>query len=189
MRNLRVVALVFAGLAVTSSARAQDGSEPASTRPAIEITPYVFLGSNTSSGVGTAVRWPLPARLSLELDANYRPGEVSLMDSNVSLLFDFPEVGRVTPYLAGGIGLDQFVIADTSPAGNVVAQPRTAFSVNAGGGVRIRSDENWGIRTDARWFNGVGDRAPERWRLYNGVTFRRHTARDTSGRDAGTKSK
>jgi len=189
MRNQRVVALICAVLAVASSARAQDGSEPASSRQSIEVTPYVFLGSNTSSGFGAAVRWPLPARLSLELEANYRPGDVGLMDSNINLLFDFPEVGRVTPYVAGGIGLDQYVTADLSPAGNVVVQPRTAFSVNAGGGLRIRSDENWGIRTDARWFNGVGDRAPERWRLYNGVTFGRQPTRETSGRAAGTRSK
>ena len=189
MRNQHVVALVIAVLAVAGSARAQDGSEPASSRQGIEFTPYVFLGSETSSGVGAAVRWPLPAHLSVELETNYRRAEVSAVNANFNLLFDFPEVGRVTPYAAAGIGLDQFVIADTSPAGTLVAQARTALSVNAGGGLRIRSDENWGIRTDARWFNDLGDRGPERWRLYNGVTFRRHTARDTSGRDAGTKSK
>jgi len=32
-------------------------------------------------------------------------------------------------------------------------------------------DANWGIRTDARWFNGLGRDAGEHWRLYNGVTF------------------
>ncbi len=94
-----------------------------------------------------------------------RHSEVAPFSTNVSLLFDFPEVGRVTPYVAAGVGLDQYTFADQSPAGHIVAHAGTAVSVNAGGGVRIRSNENWGIRTDARWINGIGERAPERWRL------------------------
>jgi hypothetical protein len=115
----------------------------------------------------------LPANFSLELETSYRRGEVGALGSNLSLLFDLPQIGRVTPYLAGGVGFEQFGFAETSPAGNFVAQAGTAVTVNAGGGVRIRADENWGIRTDARWSNGVGRGAPERLRLYNGVTFGR----------------
>jgi hypothetical protein len=169
--NLRVV-LVFgwAVLAVAVSAHAQDGA--AQPRPlAPEITPYVFLGSDASSGVGGAVRWPLPAHLSVELDSSYRRSGVAALSTNFSLLFDLPEVARVTPYLAGGVGLDQYVTAHQTPAGVIIPQTGTAFAVNAGGGVRIRGDERWGVRTDARWINGIGQ-APEKWRLYNGVTFR-----------------
>ena len=161
MTNQRVVALAGALLAIASVA------------PAQEVTPFVYLGSSTSSGVGAAVRWPLPANLSVELETSYRWAEVNGLNSNLSLLFDFPDIGRVTPYVAAGIGLDQYGTAERSAAGSLVTQGRTAFAVNAGGGIRIRSDENWGIRTDARWLNGIGDRAPERWRLYNGVTFGR----------------
>jgi hypothetical protein len=156
-----------------TSARAQDGSAQVRSDATPEITPYVFLGSVNSSGVGAAVRWPLTGPLSVELETSYRRSDVSPLSSNLSLLFDFPQVGRVTPYVVGGVGLDQYATADLSPAGKIIAQANTAFSVNAGGGVRVRGDENWGIRTDARWFNGIGERAPERWRLYNGVTFGR----------------
>ncbi len=83
----------------------------------------------------------------------------------------FQTIGRVTPYVAAGVGLDQYAYAETAPSGAMVADFGTAFSVNAGGGVRIRGDETWGMRTDARWFNGIGRKAPERLRLYNGVTF------------------
>ena len=124
------------------------------------------------SGRWVAVRWTLPAHLSVEFESSVRRSEVAPFSANVSLLFDFPEVGRVTPYVAGGVGLDQYAFAEQFNSGNVVAHAGTAVSVNAGGGVRIRSNENWGIRTDARWINGIGQRAPERWRLYNGVTFR-----------------
>jgi len=47
-----------------------------------------------------------------------------------------------------------------------------ALSVNAGGGIKVPVDENWGVRADARWFNGVGEQAGEHWRLFNGVTWK-----------------
>jgi hypothetical protein len=163
----RVLA-AFAGIlmACPVASRAQDRSTSAGP----EVTPYVFLGSNASSGVGAAVRWPLPGPLSVELETAYRHSSVSPLSANVSLLFDLPSVARATPYLAAGIGLDQYAVADVAPGGRVVEQAGTAVAVNAGGGLRVRSSDNWGIRTDARWSNGLG-RAPERWRLYNGVTF------------------
>ena len=170
MRNQWLIgAIVCATLAIATSAAAEDGS--ANERP--DITPFVFLGSNASWGVGAAVRWPLAGPLSVEAETSYRRSAVSPLNANVSLLFDFPQFGRITPYVAGGIGLDQYAFADTSSTGQIVTQAGTALSVNAGGGVRVRSTENWGIRTDARWSNGLGGRAPERWRVYNGVTFGR----------------
>jgi hypothetical protein len=166
-----VVTLMCAGLAVASAARAQDVPAAASSAGP-EVTPYAFLGSGTSSGVGAAIRWPLPAHLSIELDTSYRRAEVNGLSSGLSLLFDFPDIGRVTPYAAAGVGLEQYGTAERSPAGALVTQGRTALSVNAGGGLRVRGEGSWGIRTDARWSNGIGERAPERWRLFNGVTFK-----------------
>lgn len=173
MTNHRVaVVFAWAVLAVVISAHAQDGSAQARSQAQPEITPYVFLGSNASGGIGGAVRWPLLGPLSVELESSVRRAKVAAFSTSLSLLFDFPHVGRVTPYVAAGVGLDQYVVADLSPGGNVVPHAGSAFSVNAGGGVRIRGNDSWGIRTDARWINGVGQRAPEKWRLYNGVTFR-----------------
>ena len=154
-------------LAVAASAHAQDGAAKESP----EITPYAFLGSNAASGIGAAVRWPLPGPLSVEAETSYRLSGVSPVSVNLSLLFDFPQVARVTPYVAAGVGLDQYVTADTSLSGQLVEHAGTALSVNAGGGVRVRSTDTWGYRADARWSNGLGARAPERWRVYNGVTF------------------
>jgi hypothetical protein len=102
----------------------------------------------------------------------YRRSEVNALTSSVSLLFDFPSIGRVVPYVAGGIGLEQYGIAVASPAGGVLTQRATALAVNAGGGVRVPLTDQWGLRTDARWSNGMGRSAPERWRMYNGITFR-----------------
>jgi hypothetical protein len=169
-RVVVVFAWAILGIAGTALAQGDPGRAGSNGQP--EITPYAFLGSNASGGVGGAVRWPLPAHLSLELESSMRRGGVAAFSTSFSLLFDFPTIGRVTPYAAGGVGLDQYVVADQSSGGPLVVQPRTGVSVNAGGGIRIRGDENWGVRTDARWINGLGQRAPEKWRLYNGVTFR-----------------
>lgn len=172
MTNRRViVALVSAMLAVATSTRAQEPS--AESHAAAEFTPFVFLGSGTSSGVGVAVRFPLPAHLSAEVETSYRAAEIGALSSSLSLLYDFPTLACVTPYVAAGIGLDQYGFAELSPAGKLLTKTGTAFTVNAGGGVRVRADENWGIRADARWINGVGYKAPERWRLYNGITLGR----------------
>jgi hypothetical protein len=45
------------------------------------------------------------------------------------------------------------------------------FSLGTGAGLKVPAGDNWGIRTDARWFNGLGKNAGEHWRLYNGVTM------------------
>ena len=80
-------------------------------------------------------------------------------------------MGRLMPYLAVGMGLEEYATARELPNGALAAQPRTAFAINAGGGLKMPVDDNWGIRTDARWFNGLGRDAGEHWRLYNGVTL------------------
>jgi len=165
------VGIVIAMLAVATSAHAQDDATQTGFRATPEITPFVLMGSNGSSGVGTAVRWPMPNHFSFEVETSSRLSDVAPLNANFSLLFDLPEIGRVTPYVAAGVGLDQYAYAETAPSGVMVAEAGTAFSVNAGGGIRIRGDESWGVRTDARWFNGIGRKAPERLRLYNGVTF------------------
>ena len=88
----RSVAVVFVGamLAVATSARAQDDATQAGFRATPEITPYVFLGSNGSSGVGAAVRWPLPNHFSVEVETSSRLSDVARLNANFSLLFDLP---------------------------------------------------------------------------------------------------
>ena len=108
--------------------------------------------------------------LSVEVDTALREAEVTGLTSSVSLLYDLPSIGRVTPYVAGGIGVEQYGAVAQSPFGLATVK-KTTFTLNAGGGVSIPIDEAWGFRADARWSNGLGMQAPERWRVYNGVTF------------------
>src|SRR5688572_6201431 len=114
-----------------TSASAQDDPAQTKSHTAAEVTPYMFLGSGTSVGVGAALRWPLASHLSIELETNYRQAEIGALSSNLNLLFDLPRVGPVTPYVVGGVGLDQYGTAELL-AGRVVKQERTAFSVNTG---------------------------------------------------------
>ena len=163
-----VVTLACAILSTATPARAEEAQQT-TTRTA-EVTPFVSLGSGTSTGVGAAVRWPLASRFSAELETSYRRVEIGALSFNLSLLYDLPKLGPAVPYVAGGIGLDQYGTPEALE-GKVLSRGRTAFSVNAGGGLRVDTEKNWGVRTDARWFKDVGRMAPERWRLYNGVTL------------------
>ena len=165
------VALMCVILFSATSAHAQNGAPQSGSFSAAQVTPYVFLGSNASSGVGAAVRWPLPASFSVELDTSYRRGGVAALTSSLNMLFHFSDIGRVTPYAAGGVGFDQYAYAERFGTGPMVANAATALAANAGGGVHIRASKRWGMRADARWSNGFGARAPERLRLYTGVTF------------------
>jgi hypothetical protein len=174
MRNPAAVVIgIGALLAVTSAASAQDQGAPERTPSAAEITPHVSLGSAGASGFGAAVRWPFGANLSVELEMSLRNAELNALGSNLSLLFDLPALGVVTPYVVAGVGLEQYGYATGSPGTPVIARTTTALTVNAGGGVRVAVGDTWGVRGDMRWFNGIGREAPERWRLYNGVTFSR----------------
>jgi hypothetical protein len=168
-----VLALTF--MAVASPALAQGSTEPppaSSTASAVDITPFVSLGSTTSSRIGAAIRFALTPTLSLEAETGYRRGEIGALSAHLSLLYNLPRVGRLRPYLAGGLGIEQYGTALEQPGFGVVTQQRLAFAINAGGGLEVPVSQQWGMRTDARWFNGLGRFDPEHWRLFNGVTFR-----------------
>jgi len=174
-RRLNAPAAI-AAFALTIGALPAAAQTPATDEPAeingVEVTPYVSLGSELASRVGAAITFRWTRQVSLEAEVGYRHGEIHALSANASLLYDLPRFGRVTPYLAAGGGLEQFGTALEQPGGALATQPRVAFTVNAGGGIKVPVDDNWGLRTDARWFNGLGREAPEHWRVYNGVSFR-----------------
>ena len=170
MKKICMAVATLAVCAVPGPANAQEPASRADSESAVEVTPYASVGSATSPRFGAAIRWPFASNLSAELEAGKRP-DVTGVALNFSLLYDLPTIGRVTPDVAGGVGLEQYGDAFGS-GGNIFVRTKTAFTVNAGGGARVPIDDNWGIRADARWFNALG-KAPERWRVYNGVTFGR----------------
>ena len=173
-KSLGTVITTLAMLAfIAGSARAQPPSADDNAAPAaVMVTPFVSLGSPYSSRVGGAIAFPLTNNFSLEAEVGYRRQELNALSAHLSLVRDLPRIGRIRPYLAAGIGLEEYGTAWPQPNGTVATLGRMALSVNAGGGIKVPVDENWGVRADARWFNGIGDQAGEHWRLFNGVTFK-----------------
>jgi hypothetical protein len=162
---------VFVIILATGGLPAAAQSTDTDTAAPVEVTPYVSLGSYPSSRVGAAVAFRLTPNLSVESEVGYRHDTSGRLSATASLLYDLPPMGRFKPYLAAGAGLEEYATASMLPDGALAAQGRTALAINAGGGFKLPVDDNWGIRTDARWFNGLGRDAGEHWRLYNGVTF------------------
>jgi hypothetical protein len=168
MRAYRSV--VFALVAFTLGAlpvAAQDAT-------AVEVTPYVALGSDAASPVGAAVTFPATSTLSVETDVAYRRGEgrIHALSSSTSLLWFLPRVGQSTPYVAAGVGLSQYgapVLSSNGPP--IGTQPRVAMTVNAGGGLKMPMNEKLDLRTDARWFKSFGRQGSEQFRVAQGISF------------------
>jgi OmpA-like transmembrane domain len=168
--QITVCALLLTALAGPAQAQSRD-REDISATPVI-VTPFLSLGDPLSSRVGTAITFPVTETISLEAELGYRRAELNALSAHLSALYDLPQWRRITPYLAAGAGLEQYGTALKQPDGTLATQARTAFSINAGGGVKVPVNDDWGLRTDARWFNGLGKQASEHWRVYNGVSWR-----------------
>jgi len=152
------------------------GALPAGAQDAkaVEVTPYVALGSAAASPVGAAVTFPVTSTLSVETDVAYRRGEgnIHALSSNTSLLWFLPRVGQATPYVAGGVGLSQYgapVFSSNGPP--IGTQPRVALTVNAGGGLKMPMNDKLDLRTDARWFKSFGLQGSEQFRVAQGISF------------------
>jgi hypothetical protein len=176
-------ALTITGVLVIASLAAPPASaqEPESslgsvkaTSPAVQVTPFVSIDSRGSVPVGTAVSFPLASKLDIEAEVGYRrgEGEINALSSSVNLIYDLPRLGRVAPYLATGAGLAQYGAPLVGHNGSLLGtQPRIAFEINAGGGLKVPVNDKWGMRTDARWFKPVSRDAAEHWRVSQGVSF------------------
>lgn len=163
MKVHRWVALVASMAMVTIAAA------PAQAQS--EVTPFVSLGSVNGSQVGAAIRFAWTSNLGLEVEAGSRFSGLDGLSTSASLIWDVGRVGRVVPYLAGGLGLEQFGTAVAQPGGLLATQSNIGVTVNAGGGVRVPISARWGYRSDVRWVNNLTLWGGEHFRVYNGVTF------------------
>ncbi len=176
MKNPTTLAwMTCAVLAVHTLAQAQGGQPGADDRASpgrpVEITPYAMLGSGLASGVGTAVRWPVGARFGVELETELTRAEVTALNVALSLVYDLPAIGRVTPYVAAGIGLERFAKPIFTGDGPPLRGSDTGLSLNAGGGVRVPVTDRWGFRSDVRVRHGTSRGQGDRWRIFNGATL------------------
>ena len=147
---------------------------PSPAASTVEVTPFISIGSLASSRVGNAVSFPITSNLNLEAEFGYRRGEgnINALSAALNVLYDLPPIGRVTPYVAAGAGLEEYGSAFTLPGRpDILTQRKLAFTINAGGGLKVPVDDKWSLRTDARWFAPVGTNGSEHWRLYQGAAF------------------
>ena len=162
----------FATLFCVQPAQAQSIEPPpgeAAKQPAVEVTPFVGLGSPGSARAGAAVAFVLTPKVRLESEVAYHPR--ALFSSSVNLLYSLPHVGAVEPYVTAGIGLCQNESAVQAPVpGGLLIQRSVGLVVNAGTGFIVPVREGVGYRLDARWSNPLGIQ-PESWRIYHGATF------------------
>jgi opacity protein-like surface antigen len=149
---------------------AGQSNDSRSARP-VEVTPFAAFSSYPSFRVGAAVTFPLTDQISIESETGWRLAPSDLTAS-VSLLYSLRDIKGATPYLAAGVGLAPYRASLFVPTGQLIPVDSTTVTVNAGGGIKMPVTDNWGLRTDARWFNGLADGAGDHWRVYNGVTFR-----------------
>ena len=132
------------------------------------------LGTPGVSPVGVAVTFPVTSALSVESDTAYRRGEgnIHALSTNASLLWFLPRVGPATPYVAAGMGVSQYgapvFSLDGPPIGT---QKRLALTINTGGGVKMKLNDNVALRTDARWFKSFGTQGSEEFRIAQGISF------------------
>jgi opacity protein-like surface antigen len=151
------------------SAQTADVVKP-SAAPPIEVTPFISLGSDFSPRVGASIAFALTRDLSIEPEVGYRRNEIGAVSASANLLYELPRLGRVSPYAATGIGMEQYGVPQVTPVG--VGTRRTAgIGLNLGTGLKVSMTDRWSYRTDVRWLNFQGN-APEGWRLYNGATLR-----------------
>ncbi len=169
-QSVRVV-LCMAAMAIGGSpADAQVIDEGAAAGPAVEVTPFVALGSVFSPRIGAAISFAWTQNLDVEAEVGYRQNGMHALGASVNLVYNLPPLGRMIPYVAGGVGLEEYETYVGVPTLGVLTLRNTAISTNIGGGVKVPINERAGFRSDVRWLNPVS-KAPEGWRLYNGATF------------------
>ena len=108
------------------------------------------MGSASASGAGAAVRWPIGSRFGVELETELKRAEITAVNIALSLVYDLPAIGPVTPYVAAGVGLERFGKAIYQLDGKPLLGSDTGLTVNAGGGIRVPVNDRWGVRSDAR---------------------------------------
>jgi len=181
MQRFTIVTLTFVTIALATStapANAQDaatGVPHLASSDSVEVTPFFSIDSRGSVPIGAAISFPLHSTFRIEAEVGYRRGEGNLNapSSSVNLLYELPRLGRTTPYLATGAGLAVYGAPIFAPGAGAPlgAEPRIAFEVNAGGGLKVPVADKWGMRTDARWFKSFGRTGSEHWRVSQGLSF------------------
>src|SRR5687767_14583493 len=161
MTRARVVVQLTCALVTLFCAHAAQAqsTEPrpvaAAAQPAVEVTPFVGLGSSGSARAGGAVAFVWTPKVRLESEVAYHSR--GLLSSSVNLVYSLPHLKAVEPYITGCIGLCQIESAVQAPAPvGLLVQRSVALVVNAGTGFTVPVRDGVDYRFDARWSNPIG---------------------------------
>lgn len=160
---------LFIAAAFVSSASNASAQSPAP----VTVTPYVAFGTEGAAPIGMMVTVPVGSGLSVESEVAYRRGEgdMNAMSSSLSVLKDLPTVGPITPYVSGGFGIAQYGTPVIGQAGSPTASAqRLSLTLNAGGGFKVPVRPSMDLRTDVRYFDGLG-KSGDQFRIANGISF------------------
>lgn len=162
-------AMITLGWTHDASAQATDQTAAASPAPSFLLTPFFAIGDDLAPGGGAAFSIPWTPSVSVEAEASLGTDAAR---SSVSLLYSIPRLGRVAPYVAGGVGVqrDEFEMATNV---GFFTRKKTELAGNIGAGVTIPVNERWSYRADFRWYNPKAE-WPESWRAYSGIVFGVH---------------
>jgi hypothetical protein len=172
MAPLRIASLTCALVSVTATAEGQDTAAGGriSGPFRVEFAPFLSVGADDASSTGAAIRFPVGARLSLEVETEWSLRSVSGLNAAGNLVVDLPKMARVTPYAIGGAGIERYTVTYDLPGIGWTTNLTSALALNAGGGIRVPITRRWGMRTDARVINGLG-RSRLRWRIFYGAVL------------------
>jgi opacity protein-like surface antigen len=124
-----------------------------------------------SQGMGAAVQWSLTPKLALEAETEFRSGRLdTLKGLTANVVAELPRLGRVTPFVVGGAGIDDYRWNLYLPHGSF-GRTELNFAVNAGAGVRVHLTGAWSARVDVRWSDGMAEQAKPVTRVLYGVTL------------------
>jgi hypothetical protein len=112
------------GAAVAPAQTIGGGTVPVAAPP-VEVTPFISLGSGFSSRIGASIAFPVTQHLNVEAEVGYRRNEIAALSAIANLVYGLPRLGRVAPYLATGIGLEQYGVPTL---GALIATPLGALT-------------------------------------------------------------
>lgn len=174
MNSTTLSCVVLGLLALTvptpGSAQTPATADTPPAAPRVSATPFVSMGSDFASRIGASIAFDVTPAAAIETEVGYRRHETSAWHASVNLLYELPAARRIRPYLAAGVGLEQFDVPLQVPVFGVIRQAKVGMSTSVGGGVKVSISDGWDYRTDARWLNPWGT-SPEGWRIYQGVSI------------------
>jgi hypothetical protein len=130
--------------------------------------------ADASFVVSGAAAYPITQKIAIEGELGHALDlapddagvDASLTTVHGNLLYLFNTAYKLTPYVAGGLGMAKYSV--NTPAGDASANE---FGINLGAGVLYPLSSGTSVRGDFRYFKHIDD-LPTLWRFTGGISIR-----------------